>query len=175
MCPLRARQQGHTRGWLSLGGWGQLDLHLLVNEQLPASPAMGSPTPVSPEQGSGPNRERMEQHAHPTWLLRVPAMPLTLLSQETASTLADASRIHETQAAISLTALFGRRESLPSRAMQRPISLKDKVLPREAIAFEGQGHLGWRIARGGSRVLFRHWEGRSKLGGAQRLRRELMT
>jgi hypothetical protein len=39
----------HPRGWLSLAGWGQMDLHLLVSEQLPASPPMGPPAPVSPE------------------------------------------------------------------------------------------------------------------------------
>src|SRR6266568_5810607 len=101
MRPLRTGQQGRTCGWLSLLRWSQVDLHLLVSEQLPASSAMGAPAPVSPEQGGGPNRERMEEHTHPTWLLRVAAVPLALLSQGTVSTLADASRIHEPQAAVS--------------------------------------------------------------------------
>src|SRR5258706_14445389 len=111
---------------------------------------MSPPTPVSPEQGSSPNLEGMEQHTSPTWLLRVPPVPLALLSQGAASTLADTSRIHETETAISFSALFGRRERLSSAATQRAIGLKDKVLPREAASFEGQGHLGWCIATGRS-------------------------
>src|SRR3989442_13587929 len=52
MRPLRARQQGRTCGWLRLAGWGEMDLPLLVSEQLHASPAMGPPAPVPPEEGS---------------------------------------------------------------------------------------------------------------------------
>jgi hypothetical protein len=47
MRSLRTRQQRHPRGWLSLAGWGQMNLHLLVSEHLLASPAMGSSAPVS--------------------------------------------------------------------------------------------------------------------------------
>jgi hypothetical protein len=88
----------------------------------------------------------MQQHTHPAWLPSGAAMPLALLAQPTASTLADASRIDQPQATINLTTLFGRREGLPSRAMQGAIRLKDKVVPREAALFERQGHLGGRIA-----------------------------
>ena len=96
----------------------------------------------------------MQQHTHPAWLQRGATMPLALLAHLTTSTVADASRIHQTQAPISLPALFGRREGLPSRATQRAIRLKDKIVPRKTVAFEGQSYLGGRIAGGRSGVLF---------------------
>ena len=80
MRPLRTRQRARTRGCLSLA-LGQMDLHLLVSEHLHASPAMGPSAPVSPEQGSGPNLERVEQQTDPAGLCRLVAVPLTLLAQ----------------------------------------------------------------------------------------------
>src|SRR5216683_6088356 len=97
----------------------------------------------------------MQQQTHSAWFQSSEAMPLALLAQPTASTLADASRIHEPQAAISLTALFGRSKHLPGGAAQCAIRLKHKVAPRKAALFEGQGHLRRSIARGRSRMLFR--------------------
>ncbi len=114
-----------------------MNLHLLVSEQLQAGPAMSPPTPVSPEQGGGSNRERMQQHAHPTGLLGGLSMPLARLAQGTTSTLANASRIHKPQAAIGFRAVFRRREGLPSGATQGAIRLEHKVAPGEATLFEG--------------------------------------
>ena len=59
--------------------------------------------------------------------------------------------------------------------MQCAIGVKHKVASREAVSFEGQGHLGSCIARGGSCVLRDRLEGLSKLGGAHRLGGKLMT
>jgi hypothetical protein len=84
-----------------------VQLHLLVSKELLACPAMDPPAKVVPEQRSRPHRERMEQHAHPTGLLRVLALPLALLPQATGATVADARRIHQTQTAIRFPALFG--------------------------------------------------------------------
>src|SRR5260221_5563322 len=116
----------------------------------------------------------MQQHTHPAWLQSGATMPLALLSHGTTSTLTDASRIHQPQAAIRLPARFGRREGLPSGATQHAIRLKDKIVPRKTVAFEGQSYLGGRIARGRNCVLLRRWKGRSKLGGAHRLRLKLV-
>ena len=146
MRPLRTGQQGRTCGWLSLAGWGEMDLHLLVSEQLHASPAMGPPAPVPPEQGSRTDDEWMQQHTHPAGFGGSSAMPLTLLPQWTGATLADASGIDQPQTAISFCALFRRGEGLPSGAVQHAIGLQHKVSPREAALFEGQGYLGSCIA-----------------------------
>jgi hypothetical protein len=116
----------------------------------------------------------VEQHTHPTRLLRVCAVPLALLAQRAASTVADASRIHETETAIAFSVLFRCPERLPSRATQRTISLKHKVSPTEAASFEGQGHLGCGIATGRSSAIRRRQESLSKLGSAHRLRHKLM-
>lgn len=175
MRPLRTRQQGRTRGWLNLAGWGEMDLHLLLSEQPYASPAMGPPTPVPPEEGSRTGDEWMQQHTHPAGFDRSTAMPLTLLPQWTGATLAEASGIDQPQTAISFCAQFRRGESLPSGAAQHAIGLQYKVLPREAALFEGQSYLGSCIARGGSGGIFRRRESRSKLGSSHRSWLKLMT
>ena len=130
-------------------------------------------TPITPEQGSRPNRERMQQQADPARLRRGAAMPLTLLSQGTGSTLAEPSRVDQTQAAISLTALFGCRERLIGRAAQGPVRLKHKVSPRETACFPGRGESRRAIARGRDLLLF-GLGGGSKLGGPHRSRLQLM-
>jgi hypothetical protein len=94
-------------------------------------------------------------------------MPRALLSQRTTSRLSDASGIDQTQAAIALSALFSRRERLPSRAMQCTIGVKHKVASREAASFERQGYLGSCIAREGSSELRGRLKGLSELGAIQ--------
>ncbi len=132
-------------------------------------------TPILPEQGSRPNLERMQQQADPARLRRGATMPLTLLSQGTRSTLAHLCRVDQTQAAISLTALFGCRKRLIGGAAQGPIRLKHKVSPREAAGFPGRGDSRRAIARGRGLLLFGLGSGGSKLGGPHRGRLQLMT
>jgi len=117
----------------------------------------------------------MQQHTHPAGLQRGTTMPLALRAQRAASTVADARRIHQPQAAISLATRFSRSERLPSRATQRPIGLEGKVASREAVLVEGQGHLGWGIARGRSCVFLGWWKSWSKFGGAQRCWLQVMA
>jgi hypothetical protein len=107
---------------------------------------MDPPTPVPPEEGIRADDEWMQQDTDPAGFGGSSAMPLTLLAQWTGAALADASSIHQPQTAISLMALFGGGESLPSGAAQGAIRLHHKVSPGEAASFEGQGYLGSRIA-----------------------------
>ena len=77
----------------------------------------------------------MQEHTDPTWFRRGATMPLTLLTELAASTVAHASRIHQPQAAIGLPTLFGCTQRLPSWATQSAIRLKGKIAPREAALF----------------------------------------
>ncbi len=56
----------------------------------------------------------------------------------------------EPQAAVRFSALFGRRQHLPSRAVQRPIGLEGKVPVRKAALLEGQSSLRRAVTTGGS-------------------------
>ncbi len=81
------------------------------------------------------------------------------------------------QAAIGLVALLGGAQCLASRTVEHAVGLEREVLSREASCFPGQGDRGGSIAL--HRCLLRSWlwtvrHGRSKRGGAQRLRLELM-
>src|SRR5215471_13828189 len=107
---------------------------------------MDPPAPIPPEEGIRAGDEWMQQDTYPAGFTGSSAMPLTLLSQWTGAALADASGINQPQTAISLTTLFGRRESLPGGTAQGAIRLQHKVSPGEAALFEGQGYLGSRIA-----------------------------
>ena len=90
---------------------------------------MKPPTPILPEQGSGPNRERMEQHTHLARLRGRATIPLALLAERTRTTTANAGAIDYAQAPVGFSAVFMRGELLGSGAAQRPIGLECKVLP----------------------------------------------
>src|SRR5258708_4735946 len=131
-------------------------------------------TPVFPEQGSRPHPERMQQQADPARLRRGAAMPLTLLSQGTRSTLAHLCCVDQAQTAIGLTALFGSRERLVGGTAQGAVRLKHKVSPREAASLPGRGNRWWTVAQGRDLLFFGLGGGGSKLGGAHRGRIQLM-
>src|SRR6516164_10300198 len=114
---------------------------------------MRSATPVLPQQGSRSSLERMQQHANPTRLLREPAVPLTLLTQPTGTTIANPGSVEDPQRAISFCALFGGVQRLASRAAQGAVSLGSKVAAREAPGFPGQASLGRSVAKGGGLAL----------------------
>src|SRR5260370_2585035 len=95
----------------------------------------------------------MERQHAPTRLMCVGPRPQTLLAKETASTVAEASRIHQPQAPITLAALFRRTQRLPRWATQGTVRLKSKVAPSKAALFERQGHFGGGLARGSSPPL----------------------
>src|SRR6266849_2507803 len=169
MGALRTGKNDFQALWLRRQSLRKCDLNPLVAQQAHAGSAMLPATPILPEQGSRPNRVRMQEQADPARLRRGVTMPLTLLSQGTRSTLADASRVDQTQAAISLTALFGCREHLLGGAAQGPVRLKHKVSPRETACFPGRGESRRAIARGRGLLLF-GLGGGSKLGGTKRRR-----
>src|SRR3982751_6510556 len=116
----------------------------------------------------------MKQHTDPAWLLGVTAVPLTLLAQLTGATVTETGRIDQSQTAVSLVAFFCCMKCLSGWTTQRAIGLQHKVTPAEATLFERQGHFGWGITGGRSRVIFRcrNW---SKLGGTYRLGFQLMS
>ena len=174
MGTLRTGKDDLRAWWLERHSLRKGDLNPLGAQEAHAGSAMLPATPILPEQGSRSNRERMQQKADPARLRRGAAMPLALLSQGTRSTLADPSRVDQTQAAISLTALFGGRERLIGGAAQGPVRLKHKVSPRETACFPGRGDRRRAIARGSGLLLF-GLGGGSKLGGTHRSRLQVMT
>src|SRR5258708_2540347 len=98
----------------------------------------------------------MQQQADPARLRRGAAMPLALHTPRTRSTLAKPSRVDQTQAAISLTALFGCRERLIGGRAAGPATPQPKASPPRTARPPGP-------AGGGS-----------KLGGPHRRRLQLM-
>src|SRR6266567_995396 len=111
MGALRTGKDSHRVVWLGRRGLRKRDLTPLVAQQAHAGSAMLPATPITPEQGSRPNLQRMQQQADPARLRRGVAMPLALLSQGTRSTLAEPSRVDQTQAAISRRARCSVAES----------------------------------------------------------------
>ena len=108
--------QEHARGgWRSSGGWRQAHLNPLVAHELDTGSPMFFPAPIAPEERGNTNWERMQQHAHLTWLCRGTAIPLTLLAQRTRPTTANAGTIHHAQAPISFSALLMWDEFLIGR------------------------------------------------------------
>src|SRR6266487_3684527 len=57
--------------------------------------------PISPEEGSRPDVERMQEHTHLARLFGGTALPLTLFAQGTEATTADAGRVDHAQTPIS--------------------------------------------------------------------------
>lgn len=102
--------------------------------------------PVSPEERSRADGERMEQDAHLARFGRGPAVPLALFTQGARTTVANAGRRDDPQAAITLAAVFMWNQHLACRTSQRPIGLKRNVGAGEAAHVPG-GRSG-----GGSRA-----------------------
>lgn len=146
--------EDHVGGrWRSGGGRRQTHFETLVSHKLDTGTSVLSAAPISPEQGSRTDRERMQHYTDLTWLRGRAAVPLTLLAQRTRATTVNAGSIHHTQASISFSALFMCDQLLVCWTTQRPIRLEHKILAREATRFPGQAHLGRSIAR--SRGLLR--------------------
>ena len=179
MRTLRTGKGRRRESWAGRTPGLHLHLHLRLPEQLLARTSMVPTTPVSPKQGRRPNDEGRQEHTHPTRLGGGFAMPLTLLAQKTGTATADAGRIHDAQASVSLGAPLLRNKRLTSRTAQRSIRLEGKVSTREAALFPGQGHGCRSIPLGGRRQVSRLFacrrESGSKLGGAHGIRMKLMA
>ena len=175
MRPLRPRKERRQRVWAELVGQADLDFYPLVAQELHASAAMLSAAPISPQERGRTHLERMEQHTDLARLFGGAALPLTVLPQGAGAAAADAGCIHHTQAAIAFGALFLRKETGCGWTVQGAVRLEGKVVPREATCFPGQSDGGWAIAHRGGGVPGPCGGGGSKLGGAQRGGRELMT
>jgi hypothetical protein len=74
-----------------------------------------------------------------------------------------------------------REKLLGSRALERAVGLERKVLAREAASFPEQADVRGSIARRERDMWRKRWcgqsrrDGRSKLGGAYRIRVEVMS
>jgi len=79
----------------------------------------------------------MQEHTHLARLRRRTALPLTLFSQWTRTTTADAGGIDHAQASIRFPASLMGNERLACRATQGAIWLENEVLTREAARFPG--------------------------------------
>src|SRR6266487_7158909 len=100
---------------------------------------MLSATPVSPEQESGSHLEWMHEPTSPTGLLRVLPVPLTTLSQPTASTVCYPGSVEHPQRTIGFSALFGRAKRRARATAQRPLSLRSlRRAPRSAQLILGK-------------------------------------
>lgn len=151
--PMRPCWTGQGR---SLGRWAgsaarfHLDLHSLAAYHLQAGSALGPPTPVAPEQRSRGDGQRVQEYAHPAWMFGRLSVPLTGLAQVAGATITDASLIHDAQAPIRFSTLFGGREPCSGGTTQRAIGLPGKVVPREATLFPGLAGRCWSIALRGN-------------------------
>ena len=104
---LRAGQDHFCAAKRSCGGRRQAHLNALVPHELHAGAPVRSPAPIAPEQRRGTNPERMQQDTDPTRLCGGFPVPLTLLAQRAAATIADPGAIEHAQTAISFAALLG--------------------------------------------------------------------
>ena len=138
MCPLCAGQDHIRGGWQSGSRRRQAHLNALMSRKMHTGTPMFSAAPISPEERSRTNLERMQQHAHLARHGSRATIPLALLAQRTGTTTADAGSIHDTQAAIGFSALLMRDQLLVGRTPQRPIRLEHKVLAGETAAFQGR-------------------------------------
>ena len=106
-----------------------LHLHSLAAAELHGRPPRVPATPILPEHWSCSNAQGMQQQAHPAWFFRGCPMPLTLLTEVTAATVADLGSEEHSQGAISFAAHFVGMQTLASRAAQAAIGLRN---PRRA-------------------------------------------
>lgn len=146
MCTLCPRDQGSRRSRGSLQDWLHLNLQILAMHTQTGVSLVPS-GPISPEQRSRTDRERMEKDAHVTRFGGGTASPLALFAQRTWTAGTDTGTIHHTQAPIGFSAVFMRQERAPSRAAQRPIRLEGEICAGKATSFPGH--------RGGRRSLSR--------------------
>jgi hypothetical protein len=117
----------------------------------------------------------MEQNTDPTRLRGDFPMPLARLSQRAAATIEHSGTVEDAQTAISFAALLGGVQRLARRTSQRPIGLKSEILPAETTCFPGQGDRRFAIALHRCLLRCRLGDRGSKLSGAQRSWRDLMT
>jgi hypothetical protein len=150
-------------------------------KQVDAGTSMNPSTPVSPEERFSADHEWMQQHADLARFLGGVAMPLALLAQQARTATANAGGIHYAEAAISLSTVLLGKQRVSCWAPKRSVWLERKVCARKAACFPGGGRGGWSIPRDGrcggwtsGGVLVLRREGRSKLGGAHRVRMKLM-
>ena len=90
-------------------------LDVLIAHKLHTGASMLSPAPVTPEQGSRANDERVEQHTHLTRFASGFAIPLTLLAQRIGAAAVETGCIHHAQASIAFNAPLVRTKGLRSR------------------------------------------------------------
>src|SRR6266566_1312065 len=117
----------------------------------------------------------MPQQTHSARLCRAVAVPLALFSQGARATISNPGGVEHAQCAIAFSTVFGRREPRSGGTAQCPVGLEGKVPSSKAARFPGQGGLGGSVARGACLGLCCRQSGRSKLGGAQRSRLQVMT
>ena len=109
LCPRETRVRAlltgedHLRGGWRSSGRRETDLDALITHQLHTSSPMDSAAPIARSRsGAGPTGSGCEPHTHLAWLARLVALPLTLFAQWARAAVTVTSRIHHTQAPVSL-------------------------------------------------------------------------
>ncbi len=125
---LRTRQDHVCCARLRGGGWRQADLDALVSHELLTPAPMLSSTPISPEQRCRTHPERMQKHAHLARLRSSAPIPLTLVTQGTGATTADARCIDHAQAPVGLSTLLMGTKLLVRWTAQRPSWLESEIV-----------------------------------------------
>lgn len=125
--------------------------HPLVTQELDTGVSMKSAAPISPEERLIANHKRMQEHTDLARLFGGAALPLTLLTQRTGATTANAGRIHDTQTPIGLAAALLSRTRLPCWTPERPVGLERKVGSGETPRFPRSGSGRWTVPRGRGR------------------------
>src|SRR5712691_4314048 len=120
---LRTGKDHFREAGRSCGGRWQAHLDALVSHELHAGAPVRSPAPIVPEQRRGTNLERMQQDTDATRLRGCFPVPLTLLAQRGAATIAYSGAVEHAQTAIGFAALLGWAQRLASRAGQHPVGL----------------------------------------------------
>lgn len=135
MGTLRPRKVSRSKGRASGGGSIEPHLDTLVAQQVHTRPAMCSAAPILPEQRGGAHAQRMKQDTDLARLLRLVAVPLTLLTQWATATVCNPGRIDDAQAAARFAASFASKEALTRRTAHGPIWLEGKGCSRKAPGF----------------------------------------
>jgi hypothetical protein len=111
---------------------------------MPAEAVAGS-SHAKPQR-SGAHGQGMQQYTHLTRLLGGAALPLTVVAQWAGAATVVTSRIDHAQAPSGFSAPLVDTQGLSGWTTQRAIWLRDKVAPREAASFPGQGFCDRSIA-----------------------------
>jgi hypothetical protein len=175
--PLRAGKDHLCLTWRSDGGGWQAHLDALMSLELPTGAPVLSAVPVPPEQRCGTSRERVQQATSPTGLGGRFPMPLALLAQRAAATIANSGTVEYAQTAVSEALLLGGAQLLARWTGKPPIGLESEILPGETTRDPAQGDRRFAIAL--HRCLLRRGlsdrrDGGSKLRRARGSWRELM-